>query len=83
MRSLKEEELLSENINKKFKRQLTFGERVSDKLSEIAGSWIFIISFFIALAFWITINSILIIFRPFDPYPFIPVSYTHLTLPTN
>jgi len=71
MRSLKEEELLSENINKKFKRQLTFGERVSDKLSEIAGSWIFIISFFIALAFWITINSILIIFRPFDPYPFI------------
>jgi len=71
IRSLKDEELLSEDVNKKFKKQLSFGERVSDRLAEIAGSWMFIISFFIALVVWIAINSILLIWRPFDPYPFI------------
>lgn len=42
-----------------------------DRLAEIAGSWMFIISFFIALVVWIAINSMLLIWRPFDPYPFI------------
>jgi uncharacterized membrane protein len=38
MRSLKEHELLSKNINIEFDRQLTFGERLADKIAEFGGS---------------------------------------------
>ena len=71
LRSLKEQELLSKNINIEFDQQLTIGERLADKLAEYAGSWGFVISFFGALLLWIAINSAVLILRPFDPYPFI------------
>ena len=44
--SLKEQELLSENINLEFDRKLTFGERLADKVADYAGSWRFISIFF-------------------------------------
>ncbi|UCG92447.1 MAG: DUF1003 domain-containing protein [candidate division WOR-3 bacterium] len=71
MESLKEEELLSKNINLEFDQKLTVGERMADRLADFAGSWRFITIFIGILVLWIAINSILIIFRPFDPYPFI------------
>jgi uncharacterized membrane protein len=71
LRSLKEQELLSKNINIEFDQQLTFGERLADKMAKYAGSWGFVIGFFGALFLWIAINSIVLILRPFDPYPFI------------
>lgn len=48
----------------------SFGERVSDRLAKIAGSWGFIISFGLTLIIWILINLYLFS-KPFDPYPFI------------
>jgi uncharacterized membrane protein len=71
MKSLKEQELLSKNINIEFDQKLTFGERSADKLAEFAGSWRFIMMFFSVLVLWIAVNSIVLILRPFDPYPFI------------
>jgi uncharacterized membrane protein len=71
MRSLKEQETISKNINTEFERRLTFGERVADRVAEFGGSWRFIISFFFVLVAWIAINSIVLLLRPFDPYPFI------------
>lgn len=71
VRSLKEQELLSKNINLEFDRKLTFGEKLSDKLADFAGSWFFICSFAFLTLSWITVNSILIIKKPFDPYPYI------------
>ena len=50
--------------------QLTFGQRASDKLTEIMGSWVFIFTFFIFLTFWMTINAIAWKFH-WDPFPFI------------
>lgn len=69
--SLREEELLSRNINIEFERKLTFGERVADRVATLGGSWSFIIGFFLALGVWILINSLILFWRPFDPYPFI------------
>lgn len=66
-----EQELLSKNINIEFDRRLTFGERLSDKIAEFGGSWRFIIAFAVTLFLWIAINSVILIWRPFDPYPFI------------
>ncbi|MEI6578642.1 MAG: DUF1003 domain-containing protein [Eubacteriales bacterium] len=48
----------------------TLGQRAADKLAKGAGSWGFIIVFFIVLLIWITTNAILLT-KPFDPYPFI------------
>jgi uncharacterized membrane protein len=71
MRSLKEHELVSTNINEEFSRKLTFGEHMADRLATYAGSWRFIGIFMFILFVWISINTLLLIQRPFDPYPFI------------
>ena len=69
--SLKEQETIAQNINVEFEKQLTFGERLSDKLAALGGSWRFITIFFILLAIWVIINSINLVNKNFDPYPFI------------
>jgi len=69
--SLKEQEIISKNINLEFDKTLTIGERLSDKLAAFGGSWRFIIIFFVLLAIWIMINSISLLNKSFDPYPFI------------
>ncbi|MEI7616327.1 MAG: DUF1003 domain-containing protein [Actinomycetota bacterium] len=69
--SLKEQETIAQNINIEFDKQLTFGEKISDKLASFGGSWRFIIIFFIILIIWIIFNSISLFNKNFDPYPFI------------
>jgi uncharacterized membrane protein len=71
MRSLKEEELLSKNVNVEFDEQLTVGDRMADKLADFGGSWRFIAIFVAILLAWIVVNAIVLISKPFDPYPFI------------
>ena len=69
--SMKNHELTAKNVNIEFDRQLSFGDRVSDRLADFAGSWTFIGLFTGFLIVWVTINVIVLIARPFDPYPFI------------
>ena len=71
VKSLKEYELLSSNVNLEFERRLTLGERLADRVASFGGSWRFILIFSFVLASWIAINSAVLIWRPFDPYPFI------------
>ena len=69
--SLHEQELLSENIGAMFARELSLGERLADKIASFGGSWTFLISFAVFIGIWIAINSVLMLMRPFDPFPFI------------
>jgi uncharacterized membrane protein len=69
--SMRNQELLSKDINIEFDKKLTFGERLADRFADFAGSWTFIILFFSVLIAWIAINTFILVFRPFDPYPFI------------
>ncbi len=71
IRSVKENELLSKNINTEFEQKLTFGERLADKIADFGGSWKFIVIFGGVLLLWVAVNSMILIWRPFDPYPFI------------
>ena len=71
VKSLEKQGLLSENVNIVFDRRLTLGERLADKLADYAGSWRFIGIFFALLILWIAMNSVVLIWKPFDPYPFI------------
>src|SRR5213075_3344375 len=66
--SLREHEVLTENIEKQFERKLTFGEHLSDKIAEFGGSWRFIITFGSVLVVWIAFNGVLLLNRGFDPY---------------
>jgi uncharacterized membrane protein len=69
--SLKEHEILAKNINVEFEQELTFWERLSDKVASFGGSWGFILGFFLVMAVWVAINSLVLLTRPFDPYPYI------------
>jgi uncharacterized membrane protein len=69
--SLREHEVLSQNIEKQFERKLTFGEHLSDKIAEFGGSWKFILAFGSVITIWIVLNALLLLNRSFDPYPFI------------
>jgi len=71
VKSLQQNELLSENINEEYEKSLTVGDRISDRMAEFGGSWKFIIYFFLFLVVWIGINSVVLLWHPFDPYPFI------------
>ncbi len=71
LESLKEHELLSKNINIEFEQELTLWERLSDRVADFGGSWRFILGFALIIAAWVTINTVALIKRPFDPYPYI------------
>jgi uncharacterized membrane protein len=69
--SLKEGEILAHDVNAEFEEKRTLGERLADRLAAFGGSWKFISLFMGILALWIITNSLLLLRRPFDPYPFI------------
>ena len=43
----------------------------SSTIAAVTGSWPFIVGFFAFLMVWMGINSIVLVRRPYDPYPFI------------
>ena len=61
---------VSIDIEKKEEENVTFGDRLADRLSSIAGSWLFIFIFILFLFFWIVLNTKLLWVK-IDPYPFI------------
>jgi uncharacterized membrane protein len=69
--SLARQETLSSDIDAQFERELTFGERLADRIADVGGSWVFILGFGGFLLLWIAVNSAVLLLRPFDPYPFI------------
>lgn len=71
LESLREQELLSRDVNRQFEQELTFGERIADRVAEFGGSWRFIISFGCFLALWIAFNTVALLQRAWDPYPYI------------
>jgi uncharacterized membrane protein len=71
VRSLLEHEILSSNIEAELEQKWSFGERLADKIAAFGGSWAFLICFGIFLFIWIGVNSLVLLWRPLDPYPFI------------
>jgi uncharacterized membrane protein len=60
------------DVDKQEESKMTFGDRISDKVSEVCGSWGFIILFVIFLSFWVILNVVILSEGDaIDPYPFI------------
>ena len=71
LHSIRDHELLTKNVDEEFERKWSFGERLADRIASFGGSWTFLICFGAFLALWIGMNSIVLVWRPPDPYPFI------------
>jgi uncharacterized membrane protein len=69
--SLARHETLAENVDAQFQKKLSLGERLADRIADFGGSWTFISLFAGFILIWVVINTIVLIVRPFDPYPFI------------
>ncbi len=63
------EQPIAIDVDKKDRENIKLGDKVADKLTQVAGSWKFIIGFCIFLVAWIILNLFLI--KNLDPYPFI------------
>ena len=63
---------ISIDVDKQEEAKMTFGDKVADKVSEVAGSWGFIIGFSLFLIFWIVLNTVILSGdSAIDEYPFI------------
>ena len=64
---------VTHNTNSEFDDQLTFGQRLADKVAKFGGSWTFISIFAAILLAWVILNSVILagFHDAFDPYPYI------------
>jgi uncharacterized membrane protein len=78
--SITRHELLAEDVDALFEERLTFGQRLADRVADFGGSWTFIICFGVFLFLWMLVNSIALLRRPFDPFPYILLNLVLSTL---
>ena len=71
LESISQHEILCVYVDKEIESQLTVGQRLSDRIAQFGGSWRFIILFGCTMAAWIALNTVVLLSKPFDPYPFI------------
>ena len=69
--SLRQHELVSSDTTDDYLKNRTMGEIWADRIAAFGGSWRFIILFFVVMAIWMAINSVAMLARPFDPFPYI------------
>ena len=64
---------ISRNTNSVHSDQLTFGQRLADKVASFGGSWPFIMIFGAVLVVWVVLNSLILVRfgKDFDPFPYI------------
>jgi CRP/FNR family cyclic AMP-dependent transcriptional regulator len=67
-------ELLSaraaKNVDAEFDKNLSWSERLADKVAELNGSWAFILFLLALTAVWCSVNVLDVLPKPLDPYPF-------------
>ena len=63
----------SRDVNDEATAQASFGDRLSDRVAAVGGSWSFIIGFALVLFGWMLLNSGVLnrVGLAFDPYPYI------------
>lgn len=70
LNSLQKKEMLVNKIEDADEK-VTLGQRLADRVATFGGSWTFILSFGSFLLLWIIINTLFLLNKAFDPYPFI------------
>jgi uncharacterized membrane protein len=75
------------NVNQEMEAQLTFGQRIADRVAAFGGSWTFIFIFAAVLLAWMAVNTFLLARlgtgpdgAQWDPYPYILLNLVLSTL---
>jgi CRP/FNR family cyclic AMP-dependent transcriptional regulator len=65
-------ERAAKNVVEEFEKNLTWSDRLADKVAELNGSWAFIIGLGVVTGTWFLLNMNGVIFKkPFDEYPYV------------
>ncbi|MCX6144604.1 MAG: DUF1003 domain-containing protein [Ignavibacteriales bacterium] len=67
--------MASKNINEEMDEQMSVGDRLADRVADFVGSWKFVIYFLVGIGAWCLLNIVELLFRPFDPYPFVFLNF--------
>ena len=70
-RAIEDKEFQIIDVNETLKNTQTFGQKIADRVAEVAGSWRFIIFYISVLICWVIFNALNLFGLAFDPYPFI------------
>ncbi|MDQ0362348.1 DUF1003 domain-containing protein [Breznakia pachnodae] len=70
LKSIQNNEFITKEIHPDDSK-LTTGQKAADAIAKFGGSWGFIITFIVVLIVWIGLNATALLFKAFDPYPFI------------
>ncbi len=71
VRSLQTHETLAADVDSDYEETWSFGEKLADRIADFGGSWIFLICFSVFIVIWIAMNSLVLYWRPVDPFPYI------------
>jgi uncharacterized membrane protein len=64
-------ERAAKNVVEEIEKNLSWTDRLADKVAELNGSWAFIILLLALTVGWSIVNSQKLLKNPFDPYPFV------------
>ncbi|MEH6758028.1 MAG: DUF1003 domain-containing protein [Parasphingorhabdus sp.] len=73
LESISQRTIVAEDIAGRAEKEMSFGDRLSDRVAEVGGSWGFIIAFILVLLSWMILNTEILgrVDKAFDPYPYI------------
>lgn len=71
LNSLQTHQTLAADIDSDYEEQWNLGQRLADRIATFGGSWTFLICFSVFIVIWIMMNSLVLYWRPVDPFPFI------------
>jgi uncharacterized membrane protein len=69
--SIQSDSLVSADDDQTRETQLTWAQKLSDKVAAFGGSWTFIVAFMVGMLIWMSINTFWFFHVTFDPFPFI------------
>jgi uncharacterized membrane protein len=62
---------VTKNAVREVEQRLSWGDRVADRVAALNGSWSFIFGLLGAVVAWMIVNSVAMLARPFDGYPYV------------
>ena len=66
------EQPIAIDVDKQEAQKMSFGDKAADKVSEIAGSWAFVLGFMLFLIVWIIVNTFILMDEGApDPFPYV------------
>lgn len=71
LHSLQTHQILTADVDSDYAEKWSLGERLADRIATFGGSWTFLILFSLFIVAWIMVNSLVLYWRPVDPFPFI------------